>query len=110
VFFQATENMHRQIGKLSRKQSNFNLAERLLAHNSTHSTVGRSANAQEHAQWMEFEGVKLGHSQACNSGGDVVPILLNLLDLSQRSSGIFLFAPCILMLLILLISYFYFYF
>lgn len=37
---------------------------------------------------MEFERLKLLHSQISDAQGDVVPVLTKLLDLSQRSYGI----------------------
>jgi hypothetical protein len=80
--------MHRQICKLARKQSNFILAERLLTLNGYYlSESETSGTMQEHGQWMEFERLKLLHSQIAEARGDVIPILNKLLELSQRSSG-----------------------
>eukprot|EP00026_Physarum_polycephalum_P000029 Phypoly_transcript_00029.p1 GENE.Phypoly_transcript_00029~~Phypoly_transcript_00029.p1 ORF type:complete len:2984 (-),score=506.25 Phypoly_transcript_00029:303-8192(-) len=89
----SNENMHRQICKLARKQSNFILAERLLTRNDEETLTGSGndipdlVTIQEHGQWKEFERLKLVHSQISDAGGDIVPVLNKLLDLSQRSSG-----------------------
>ena len=89
---QSNENMHRQICRLARKQSNFILAERLLTRDDTTLPILESEPAnlaimREHEQWMEFERLKLLHSQISEAKGDLIPILNKLLDLSQKSSG-----------------------
>lgn len=83
--------MHRQIGKLARKQSNYDLAERLLARDDTYSNNNNLENTPEYTQWMEFEGIKLRNSQVNNAEGDIFPVLVDLLSLSQLSNGTFVF-------------------
>ncbi len=83
--------MHRQIGKFARKQANFRLAERILAYNAPYSEGSPLAKSvihrQEYIQWIEFEKLKVQHSKVVSLGGDVIPIMVKLLTLSQKSTG-----------------------